>query len=203
MSRPDNYAIQTRQAQDRFLTYDQQKLIDKFRMRHDEAYLYLPMLSQLYRISRSTGDMDRQTPEGWKSANTHGEVMTLLDLICDSRKDRFVSGKWKDMGAFGLLFHRSLLENPRDPWADRFEADPEGFRKACLALGGEPFPNGDIAYAIELFDGLRVLVQLWFGDEEFPANLRLLWDENALMYIKYETMWFAKGILLNRIAENM
>ena len=148
MSRPDNYAIQTRQAQDRFLTYDQQKLIDKFRMRHDEAYLYLPMLSQLYRISRSTGDMDRQTPEGWKSANTHGEVMTLLDLICDSRKDRFVSGKWKDMGAFGLLFHRSLLENPRDPWADRFEADPEGFRKACLALGGEPFPNGDIAYAI-------------------------------------------------------
>ena len=203
MSRPDNYAIQTRQAQDRFLTYDQQKLIGKFRMRHDEAYLYLPMLSQRYRISRKTGEMQRETARGWADANTHGEVMTLLDLICDSREDRFISGKWKDMGAFGLLFHRSLLENPRDPWADRFEADPEGFRKACLALGGEPFPKGDLAYSIELFDGLRVLVQLWFGDEEFPANLRLLWDENALMYIKYETMWFAKGMLLNRIAENM
>ena len=203
MSRPDNYAIQTRQAQDRFLTYDQQKLIGKFRMRHDEAYLYLPMLSQRYRISRKTGEMQRETARGWADANTHGEVMTLLDLICDSREDRFISGKWKDMGAFGLLFHRSLLENPRDPWADRFEADPEGFRKACLALGGEPFPKGDLAYSIELFDGLRVLVQLWFGDEEFPANLRLLWDENALMYIKYETMWFAKGILLKRIAENM
>ena len=203
MSRPDNYAIQTRQAQDRFLTYDQQKLIGKFRMRHDEAYLYLPMLSQRYRISRKTGEMQRETARGWADANTHGEVMTLLDLICDSREDRFISGKWKDMGAFGLLFHRSLLENPRDPWADRFEADPEGFRKACLALGGEPFPKGDLAYSIELFDGLRVLVQLWFGDEEFPANLRLLWDENALMYIKYETMWFAKGMLLKRIAENM
>nr|MBQ8244504.1 DUF3786 domain-containing protein [Oscillospiraceae bacterium] len=203
MSRPDNYAIQARQAKDLFLTYDQQKLIHKFRMQHDEMYLYLPMLSQLHRIHRTTGDMARLTEAGWVDANSHGEVMTLLDLICDSREDRVTSGRWKNMGSFGLLFHRSLLENPRDPWADRFEADPEGFRRACLALGGEPFPNGDIAYSMELFDGLRILVQLWFGDEEFPASLRLLWDENALMYIKYETMWFAKGMLLNRIAEYM
>jgi len=46
-------------------------------------------------------------------------------------------------------------------------------------------------------------VQLWFGEEEFPACLRLLWDENALMYIKYETMYFAKGLLLKKIEERM
>ena len=56
---------------------------------------------------------------------------------------------------------------------------------------------------MELFDGLPVLIQLWFGDEEFPAVLRLLWDENALMYLKYETTWFAKGLLLERLREQM
>lgn len=62
---------------------------------------------------------------------------------------------------------------------------------------------GDAAYAIELFDGLSIVVQLWLGDEEFPPNLRFLWDENALDYIRYETMYFAKGMLLERIREEM
>ena len=37
MERVDNYAIQAAQAKERFLTYDQQKLIDKLKLRHDET----------------------------------------------------------------------------------------------------------------------------------------------------------------------
>lgn len=203
MARVDNYAIQTAQAKARFLTYDQNALIRKMNLTFDETYLYIPVLGQLHRIHRQTGDMERLSDGIWNSANSHGEVLTLLDLICDSRQDRFLTGKWKNMSAFGLMFHQNLLEGRRDPWADRFEADPEGFRQACVSLGGIPFPTGDAAYAIELFDGLPVLIQLWFGDEEFPASLRFLWDENALMYLKYETMYFAKGLLLERIAEEI
>lgn len=203
MARVDNYAIQTTQAKQRFLTYDQQELIRKLRLHADETYLYIPMLQQTHRIHRKTGDMERLAGGDWVSANSHGEVLTLLDLLCDSRPDRFITGKWKNMSAFGLMFHQNLLEGQRDPWADRFEADPEGFRKACEALAGTPFPTGDAAYAIELFDGLPIVIQLWFGDEEFPASLRFLWDENALMYIKYETMYFARSLLLQRLRELM
>lgn len=203
MSRSNNYLLQARQAKARFLTYDQQKLIDKLRLTADGQYLYISMLAQVYRICRTTGDMERKTGQEWADANTHEEVMTLLDLVCDSREDRFLSGRWKNMTSFGLMFHQNLLESARDPWAERFQADPEGFRKACLALGGAPLPTGDIAYAVELFDGLRIAVQLWFGDDEFPPNLRFLWDENALMYIRYETMYFARGLLLRRIEEEM
>jgi len=203
MARTNNYSIQAQQAKACFLTYDQDTLIGKLNLRFDEDYLYVPMLSEVYRIHRRNGNICRETETGWADANSFEEVMTLLDLVCDSRKDRFLTGKWKNMTDFGLMFHRNLLEGKADPWADKFEADPEGFRKACLALGGKPFHLGDIAYSIELFDGLSVLVQLWFGDEEFPACLRLLWDENALMYIKYETMYFAKGLLLQKIEEKM
>jgi len=203
MARPDNYAIQAQQAKTFFLTYDQDALIAKLKLDFDETYLYAPMLSDIYRIHRQTGNICRKTETGWVDANSFGEVMTLLDLVCDSRKDRFLTGKWKNMTDFGLMFHRNLLENRTDPWAEKFQADPDAFRQACLALGGKPFPLGDIAYSIELFDGLSILVQLWFGEEEFPACLRLLWDENALMYIKYETMHFAKGLLLQRIKERM
>ena len=126
--------------------------------------------------------------------------MTLLDLICDSKENRFVSGQWKNMADFGHAFHQSLLEE-RDPNAELFQSRPEAFRKACEALGGNPVAMGDIAYAIEVFDGLKLVVQLWFGDEEFPASLRFLWDRNALQYLKYETMYFARGLLLNWLKE--
>lgn len=199
MSHPDNYALQAAQAQARFLTYDQQKIIHKLRLTADEAYLYVPLLSQPYRICRTTGRMERRTGSRWVAANSYNEVMTLLDLLCDSREDRFLSGRWKNMTSFGLMFHRSLLEGTADPWAEKFQTHPESFRRACQSLGGVPLETGDIAYAIELFDGLSIALQLWFGDEEFPPNLRFLWDENALMYIKYETMYFAKALLLDRI----
>ena len=51
------------------------------------------------------------------------------------------------------------------------------------------------------FDGLPIVIQLWLGDEEFPPSLRFLWDENALMYLRYETMYYAKGLLLQRLKE--
>ena len=202
MEHRDNYLIQVQQAKAWFLRYDAQALIRKLKLESDGEYLYTKMLCKPYRISLHTGDVQRRE-ETWVETNNHGEVMTLLDLVCDSKDNRFLTGKWKNMTDFGLMFHRNLLENKADPWAEKFQADPEGFQKACLALGGKPFSLGDIAYAIELFDGLSVLVQLWFGDEEFPASLRFLWDENALMYIKYETMYFAKGLLLQELEDHM
>ena len=203
MDRSNNYIIQAQQAKRRFTTYDQSRIIAKLKLRHDKEYLYTAMLSEAYRIHRETGEIFRETENGWIPTEDFGEVMTLLDLLCDSRENRFLTGKWKSLTDFGLMFHRSLLEGKADPWAELFEADPEGFRKACLSLGGKPFPKGDIAYTIELFDGLSILIQLWSGDEEFPACLRFLWDENALMYLKYETMHFAKGLLLEKIRERM
>lgn len=203
MARVDNYLIQAQQAKELFATYDQEKLIAKLKLPYDETYLYPVMFSETYRIHRKTGNIDRKTEQGWVDGNSFGEVMTLLDLVCDSRESRFPTGRWKNMTDFGLMFHRNLNEGKADPWADKFEANQEGFRKACLALKGRPFARGDIAYEIEIFDGLRIVLQLWFGEEEFPASLRLLWDENALMYIKYETMYFAKGLLLQKIEELM
>ena len=203
MARTNNYLIQAQQAKQRFLTYDQNRLIQKLHLTHDENHLYVTMLGRRYRIERSTGDIEKEVPTGWAAADTYEEIMTLLDLVCDSKENRHLSGTWKNMTDFGLMFHRKLLETERDPWAEKFQAQPESFRKACESLGGKAFPLGDLAYSIELFDGLSILVQLWFGDEEFPASVRYLWDENALMYIKYETMYFAKGLLLQEIEERM
>lgn len=202
MERRDNYAITAARVRQLFAEYDQQALARKVGAELDGEYFYVDFLSERYRIHRLTGDISRFHGDAWVEANSFGEVLTLMDLICDSREDRHPTGNWRNMRDFGHGFHQQLLEQ-RDPWAERFQEQPEMFAKACEALGGEKYPLGDVAYALPVFGDLRLLIQLWFGDEEFPAQLRYLWDENALQYLKYETMFYAVPLVLKRIQEQM
>ena len=190
----DNYLMQMQNAQKFFLTYDQEKLIRKFRLKNDENYLYITMFSRPYRLSRHTGTLER-FQEIWEDANTFGEVMTLLDILCDSREDRYLTGRWVSTQHFGKHIHTGLLEPEYDALADAFDKTPGAFRKACLALDAHPIAGGDEAYGVEVMDGLEIGILFWYGDEEFPAQLRFYWDENALMYIKYETMHYTLGYL--------
>lgn len=202
MERGNNYAAAAAAARKRFLSYDQRALAEKLGAKTDEDYFYCRLLSRRYRICRSTGDISKYRDGAWVDGNGFEETLTLLDLVCDSRSERRASGRWKSMGSFGGQIHRSLLERA-DPWAAYLQAHTAAFAAACQALNGLPFPQGDIAYALPLFEELSVAVQLWYGDEEFPATLRWLWDENALMYLKYETMYYAAALIREEIQARM
>ena len=142
----DNYLTQVRQAKKYFLRYDPRELAAKRGVRAEGDYLYTRMLSREYRI--------------------------CLHLVGDSKENRYISGRWKQMTAFGLLFHQEIMETGRDPFLAQLEANPDAFCRACRALSAQPMAGGDISYAIELFDGLCVWLQSWQGDEEFPSQLR-------------------------------
>lgn len=200
--RQNNYLIQASQAKKRFLTYDQQKLIAKFDLDYNDNYIYVNLLCQQYRVSKTTGDMEKQHHGTWVDGNSYEEVMTLLDLLCDSREDRFASGRWVSAQTLGKMFHRELLEQA-DPLALRIHREPEAFRKACLAMNGHALSGADLGYSIEFFDDLRIGLQFWFGDDEFPPKLHIMWDENTLQYLRYETTWFATSLLRRRVTELM
>ena len=199
MERKDNYVLQMQQAKKYFLTYDQQKIIEKCRLEADEEYLYARMLGSRYRLNRTTVNLERLKSGAWVDGNSFSEVMTLLDLLCDSREDRFLTGRWVSIQALGLQFHQNLMEDSRDSLAEHFDREPERLRSACMALGGEPIKGADIGYAVELFDGLKIGILFWHGDEEVAPRLRYMLDENAKMYLKDETMHYALGILRRRL----
>lgn len=199
----DNYQIQVMQAKKHFLSYDQQELIGRCGLRFDERYFYLCFLGEECRISRRTGDMERFCGGSWIDGNGFGQVMTILDWLCDSKPDRSITGRFVNIVTQGYNFHRNLQEIKKDPDAEQFSANPDAFCRACEAMGGEKTTGADIAYTIELLDGVKVLLKLYHPDEDFPAQLTCLWEENVLQYIRYETTWFALGVLMSRIKDYM
>ena len=203
LQRRDNYKLQMAQAKAHFLTYDQQEIISRCHLRHDENYFYIPFLGKLHRLCRKTGNVERLVGECWQEDDRFGLVMTLLDWLCDSRPDRYITGRFLNIVTQASNFHRNLQETQRDPDAELFSANPEAFCAACEALGGTPATGADIAYTIEVLDGVQVLLKLWHPDEDFPAKLLCLWEENVLRYIRYETTWYALGVLLSRLKEQL
>lgn len=205
MHRTGNYEISKKEAMKVFLKYDQQELIDKFSLEHDEQYLYGTLIGRRCRIDRRTAlvETGRDDFQTVREANFE-EALSLFDLICYGNTDICPLGEW------ALI--NSLPGKPRTvgvdtdylkKYADIFARNESGFRKACEALGGKSVKFGDSGYEIPIFRKLSVIVQFYAADEDFPAQLTVLWDKNSLRYLRYETTFYIVNLLMARIMEEI
>ena len=194
----DNYAIQAEDARVRFLTYDQTAMPAE----KDENHLCLPFCGCDYRISRADGHIFRRAGDVWLPADSHGEALTLFDYLCDARPDRAPANAFATIAALGSHVHRQLATQA-DALDLRIDRDPGLFRAACAKLGCAEAAGGDLCFRMNLFPDLPVLLRFWHSDEDFPPKLDILWDRNALQFLRYETLWYAAGLLRQRLAEAM
>jgi hypothetical protein len=83
--------------------------------------------------------------------------------------------------------------------ARRFGRDPEAFRRACRALGWEPVELGDASFGFEVFPMLRGTVVLHRGDEEFPPEANLLFEDRIVNLLPLEDVAVLAGLIATRL----
>lgn len=200
-----NYETMRDRMQLKFLEYDQERMIEKFRLRHDDEYLYIRFVQRMYRIGRRTGKTE-WSEDNFRSSTAAGynEAMSIFDLLCNSKEGCRLSGRFCDSSRLKGTVQSS------DPGGNVFfqqtrylDQKTEQLCQACEALGGQPGTVGDVSYILHPFESLPMMLQFWNSDEEFPANLKIMWDENVLDYVHYETTFFIAGHVLQRIREQM
>ena len=194
----DNYALQADSARQRFLTYDQSAMA----VEKDDTFLYLPFCGCDYRICRADGHIFRKAGDSWLPADSHGEVLTIFDYLCDASPGRTTAGTFVSMASLGGHVHGGLTGSS-GALERAIDRDPAAFRRACLTLGGRECDGGDACFELDLFEDLPVRLRFWHADEDFPPSLDLLWDANTLQFLRYETTWFAAGVLRARLRETM
>ena len=186
-----------------FLEYDQQVMIDRFGLKADDTFLYLPFLGKEHRIDRASGLVERpEGPGGGFAPAPFCSAMSIYDYLCRSKPCAYPAGRYARIGSLGGAARAS---NPDDTlyqnWAALFETDLPAFRRACRALGGTELNFGDAAYQINMFPSLAYQLRLWLSDDEFPADLQILCDENTLDFVCFETSFFMAGQLLTEVKE--
>lgn len=198
-----NYETMQNRMYVQFLEYDQRNMIEKFRLKYDEEYLYMKFIGRPYRINRKNGKVE-WSEDFFKSYSEadYNEVMSIFDVLCYSKEDCHLSGKFcnvnqlkgtvQSSGVGGSLFYHQVRY---------LDGKTEKFCRACELLGGKKEKVGDVAYRLYPFEFLPMILQFWNSDEEFDANLKIMWDENVLDYVHFETTQFIASHVLQRIRE--
>lgn len=178
-----------------FLGYDQQAMIRRFGLRADSGFLYLRFCGMDCRVDRQTADVFADGLPAGPAAS-----LSIYDMLCRDDDPPPLLGRFRTTNSLPGI----AQSNPDDVVLNasavtRFEQEPDKLRAACRAMGGRPFPVGDIAWELPVFDWFPAVLQFWQGDEEFPSSLRFLWDEHALQFVHYETLYYIMACLLRQL----
>ena len=85
--------------------------------------------------------------------------------------------------------------------ARRFGSDPQAFRRACRSLGWQEAELGDASCSLQVLPRLRALVVLHLGDEEFPPEVDLLFDEAIANFLPLEDVAVLAGLIAGRLSK--
>ena len=190
-----NYDRQMALAKELFLTWDSETLARRFSLEYTADAIWIPFLGRMHRIDRSTGDI---TVDGQAADfNAH---LSIFDAICRDSGPAQLAHQWSTVNNLRGLHHPGVGEQSMyGPYLPLFTGRSRLLADACRAFGGRPFPVGEVGWETDIFPFLPLVFQFWEGDEEFPAQIRLLWDANTLDFVRYETVWYIAGAFFHRL----
>jgi hypothetical protein len=138
------------------------------------------------------------------SESSFEAAMSIYDVLCESKDGCHPSGQYVTLAQLpGTVVGAKPGNQMFQKTADYFDHNLEKLAVACENLHGTRERIGDVSYRIPIFDFLSVQLQFWASDDEFPASLQLLWDQNILDYMHYETTFYVAGYLFEQLRENI
>ncbi len=195
----NNYDRMLLAARQRFLEYDPITLGQKPGVTDQGSELITCFLGQRAEIRKEDGQI---LLDGRVAGFSEG--LSVLDWLCDRKPDATASLEFCLIGSLpGVYVGGGSLSMDMPRLAMTIDQTPEKFQAACLELGGLPENLGDMGFRLEIFPDLPMCLKFYFGDEEFPPQLTLLWDRNMLRFVRYETVYYIADCLQARLLQRM
>lgn len=201
----NNYDKQVLIARELFTHYAQEDMIRKFHLQADKDFIYLPLLNQICRISRSDGcvALGRSTSaDCWQECTDYDLVMTVYDVLCHSQQTPLLSHQWVPLSDLQVTMSSPHADIFTKKYANAFSGKLISLQKICDQIGGRPLAilaGADLGCEFDLFPFFPIQFRFWDKDEEFPSQIKLLWDKNTLSFLHFETAYYAMNVLLKTI----
>ena len=99
----------------------------------------------------------------------------------------------------GGFYWSAFVSRAKKPLLETFSHDLDLYVKVAAGLGGEPLPLGDAAARFLAFPRVPITHVLWGGDEEFPPEATILFDETIPRYLPTEDIAALSGASVYRL----
>lgn len=149
----------------------------------DEQTISVNFMGDEYKVQHPGG---RVTGPGGEEASLYFAIIILHYLV--TAKGTPLTGRWIAFRHLpgGDIYIEPFQNRAINPFLKIFGDNPEGFKKAALALGGSEIKQSGISMVIYVLPRVPICFTIWPGDEELPASATILFDEAASSYLPTE-----------------
>jgi hypothetical protein len=99
----------------------------------------------------------------------------------------------------GSFYWSAFVSRAKKPLLETFGRDLELYLNVATALGGTPQDLGDAAARFDAFPLVPITHVLWGGDEEFPPDGNILFDETIPQHLSTEDIAALAGASVYRL----
>jgi hypothetical protein len=99
----------------------------------------------------------------------------------------------------GHFYYDAFQRRARDPFLATFGQQPELYRACGQQLGGRLLHHADLAMSFQVLPRIAIQLSLWTGDDEFPPEASILFDQNIAGYLPAEDIAVVSGMLVYRL----
>ena len=186
----DNYELLVEQWRIKSLSFDYKERYEALGLPGYSEGVFLPIecFGRLYEIDRRDGTIrDVLQPERKPHFYT---AMAIYHLFYFSKERPVNSGRFvpfrevKRCAPFDPAFKKLILR----PFARAFEGKKELLIETGEKLGYKRIKYSDAGFEAKAFECMPVQILFWDGDEEFPAQANILFDENIIDFTHEETV---------------
>ena len=199
MPRIDDYINARKIAIEKLSTEPFENILNRTGFNSDrEDSFHVPFLNRLYRVHypdfefADQNDADQEIPI---------QEQILILHYMQSPNIAPIRGPWVSYREIpGASFYFSaFVKRAIDPLKNVFGQDPEGLTKAAKKLNGNPAEPGDVGFEFSLLPNVPLQLVLYIGDEEFPAEANILFDQSVGKILSPEDIAWLAGMLVYRL----
>ena len=199
MPRIDDYKTARQMAIERLVTESFDTIIQRtgFESVADDK-VRVPFLNRAYRIGFPELTFEDEE-DSQKEVPIQEQILILHYMLSPAPSpltDNWISYREIPGASF---YYSSFVKRAIDPLKKVFGQNIDDFIRAGDILGGETIDTGDAGYEFRLFPNIPVRLILWAGDEEFPAEANMVFDENIGSMLSSEDIAWLAGMLVYRL----
>ncbi|MFZ0728445.1 MAG: DUF3786 domain-containing protein [Desulfobacterales bacterium] len=200
MARVDDYKQARRIAVATLAAQDPPALIDRSGFDGEPGkYINVPFLNRHYQIDwpeftfTDSADATAEVP-------LQEQVLILHYLMSESKRPP--TGNWiayREIPGAGF-YYGAFVKRAIDPLKKIFGNDTAALKKSARLLEATPADTGDAGFDVTVFPNVPLRLILWQGDDEFPPDASILFDETAGDYLSPEDAAWLAGMVVYRLA---
>jgi hypothetical protein len=199
MPRIDDYKNARKLAIEKLATVSFDTILQRTGFESVEANRFrISFLNRVYHISFPELEFEDEA-ESQKEVPIQEQILILhymLSPAASPLSDNWISYREIPGASF---YYSAFVRRAIDPLKKVFGQNADGLLRVGEILGGKTIDTGDVGYEFRLFPNIPVRLILWAGDDEFPAEANIVFNENIGGILSPEDIAWLAGMVVYRL----